>query len=191
MRKDSESSHAEGDNTIASGIASHAEGGISQAISNYSHAEGYGTRASGNYSHAEGYSDASASNYNNTGSIGNNSHVEGNSTTASGVSSHAEGTCTIANHRSQHVFGEYNALDTSSELPVSRGNYVEIVGKGTADNARSNARTLDWSGNEVLAGKLTVGANPTANMDVVTKQYMENKGYLTLATLPIWNGTVT
>jgi chitodextrinase len=34
-------------------------------------------------------------------------------------------------------------------------NYVEIVGNGTATDARSNARTLDWAGNEWLAGNLT------------------------------------
>lgn len=51
---------------------------------------------------------------------------------------------------------------------------MEIVGKGTGNSARSNARTLDWSGNEVLAGKLTVGTSPTANMDVTTKQYVDN-----------------
>jgi hypothetical protein len=85
----------------------------------------------------------------------------------------------------------YNTLDPSSETVDNKGNYVEIVGNGTADNARSNARTLDWSGNEVLAGKLTLGAGPTANMDAVTKQYMEAQGYLTLSTLPIYDGTVT
>jgi hypothetical protein len=46
------------------------------------------------------------------------------------------------------------------------------VGNG-ADGARSNARTLDWNGNEVLAGKLTVGAGPVNKMDVVTKQYVD------------------
>jgi hypothetical protein len=43
------------------------------------------------------------------------------------------------------------------------------VGNGTASDERSNARTLDWNGNEVLAGKLTVGVNPTNAMDVATK----------------------
>ena len=32
---------------------------------------------------------------------------------------------------------------------------------------------MDWSGNEVLAGKLTVGTAPTNNMDVATKQYVD------------------
>lgn len=87
------------------------------------------------------------------------SHAEGNYTTASGMASHAEGTVTIANHASQHVFGEYNVADASSENSYSRGNYIEIVGNGTASNATSNARTLDWSGNERLKGTLYIGCN--------------------------------
>ena len=55
----------------------------------------------------------------------------------------------------------------------SSNTYVEIVGNGNA-STRSNARTLDWSGNETLAGKLTVGAGPTNNMDVATKQYVDD-----------------
>ena len=47
------------------------------------------------------------------------------------------------------------------------------MGNGTSDNARSNARTLDWNGNEVLAGKLTVGAAPSGDMDVTTKGYVD------------------
>lgn len=37
----------------------------------------------------------------------------------------------------------------------------------------SNAYTLDWNGNAVYAGKLTVGANPVNLMDVATKQYVD------------------
>lgn len=113
---------------------------------------------------------ATAEGYQTTAS-GDNSHAEGIYTTASGPASHAEGIGTIANHESQHVFGEYNIADGSAT--TNRGNYVEIVGNGSS-NARSNARTLDWNGNEVLAGKLTVGAAPTENMDVTTKQYVDN-----------------
>ena len=164
--------HAEGEYTIASETAAHAEGSYSIASGNAAHAEGSG-KASGYYSHAEGEGQAS----------GWWSHAEGIST-ASGNSSHAEGYYTIANHRSQHVFGEYNVADTSNEASIYRGNYIEIVGKGTKDSARSNARTLDWNGNEVLAGKLTVGASPTNDMDVATKQYVDSKT-ITL------NGTAT
>lgn len=141
-------------------------------------AEGIGTTASGDYSHAEGsYSQAKgyASHAETYGiAMGNASHAEGNGT-ATGGYSHAEGQGTIANRQSQHVFGEYNVLDDTGSTPYTRGTYIEIVGNGTGASAslRSNARTLDWSGNEVLAGKLTVGAAPTANMDVTTKQYVD------------------
>lgn len=104
---------------------------------------------------------------------GDCSHAEGSETTASGNFSHVEGLKTIAQRQSQHVFGEYNIADTMGTI-VTRGNYVEIVGNGSDVNARSNARTLDWNGNEVLAGKLTVGINPTNDMDVATKQYVDN-----------------
>ena len=126
-------------------------------------AEGNSTKASGDRSHAEGaYTVAS----------GYLAHAEGRYTTASGQGSHTEGNYTIANHGYQHVFGEYNVADTSSAAVTSRGNYVEIVGNGTS-SARSNARTLDWNGNEVLAGKLTVGSDPVNDMDVATKQYVD------------------
>ena len=153
------SSHAEGNVTIASGSASHAEGNGTTASMAYSHAEGNGTTASGDDSHAEG-SDTTAS--------GDDSHAEGSGTTASsacchaegwyttasGFSSHAEGDSTIANHNAQHVFGAYNIEDPSTDTTSRRGTYIEIVGNGTNNN-RSNARTLDWSGNEVLSGTLT------------------------------------
>lgn len=106
--------------------------------------------------------------------LGIKATAEGVETTASGNYSHAEGNNTTAQRRSQHVFGEYNVLDATGSNISDRGSYVEIVGNGDG-NARSNARTLDWLGNEVLAGKLTVGADPTNNMDVATKQYVDSK----------------
>lgn len=137
-------SHAEGYSTIASGYYSHAEGNHTTTSGTYAHAEGYFTKASGTFSHAEGsYTTAS----------GDYSHAEGESTIASGQYSHAEGQLTIAQRRSQHVFGEYNILDTTGTTST-RGKYIEIVGNGTTA-ARANARTLDWSGNEWLAGGLT------------------------------------
>lgn len=141
---------AEGFQTIASGFTSHAEGIATTASAAYSHAEGFYTTASAVGSHAEGWQ-----------------------TTANGDVSHAEGQGTIANHAFQHVFGQYNVADPSTAQTLARGSYVEIVGNGTT-KTRSNARTLDWSGNEVLAGKLTVGAAPTADMDVATKKYVDD-----------------
>ncbi len=158
-------SHAEGAYTTASGDGSHAEGWLTTASGDNSHAEGYDTDASGNDSHAEGV-DTTASAV--------CAHAEGWSTTASGNDSHAEGYNTTANHKSQHVFGENNIPDDSTAGAGQRGNYVEIVGNGTGDSAKSNARTLDWYGNEVLAGKLTLGAAPAANMDAATKKYVDD-----------------
>lgn len=142
-----EASHAEGQNTIASGNDSHAEGHYTTASGNESHAEGSNTTASGLDSHAEGY-------YTTASEV--NAHAEGANTTASGAISHAEGKNTIANHASQHVFGQYNIADPSVATANVRGTYVEIVGNGTS-STRSNARTLDWDGNEKLAGSLTLG----------------------------------
>jgi len=122
-------SHAEGRDTITSGVVSHAEGDESEASGFCSHAEGFATTASGAISHAEG-----------TGTI------------ASGRNSHAEGTGTIASGSNQHAAGRNNIEDYTST-------YVEIIGNGASKNARSNARTLDWNGNEWLAGGLTINGS--------------------------------
>lgn len=121
------------------------------ASGDYSLAAGNATTASGNRSFSEG-DGSTASGY--------AAHSEGVLTTASGQASHAEGRETIANHRSQHVFGEYNVADPSSAAASARGNYVEIVGKGTSTTP-SNARTLDWTGNETIAGTLTQSSDAT------------------------------
>ena len=84
---------------------------------------------------------------------------------ARGAQSHTEGLGSVALGSSQHVGGQYNIPDTTS---------LEIIGNGTSNLIRSNARTLDKNGNEVLSGKLTVGTDPTNNMDVATKQYVDN-----------------
>ena len=141
-------SHAEGAGSTASGVTAHAEG-TSTASGIAAHSEGTSTTASGNYSHAEGYSSQAS---------GQGAHAEGNSTRAVGNYSHTEGIGTKATHRSQHVFGEYNVEDDSSATAGNRGNYVEIVGNGTGGSTKSNARTLDWDGNEELAGDLTIFA---------------------------------
>lgn len=149
-------SHAEGDTTTASGSQSHAEGSSTTASGGYSHAEGTNTTASGGSgSHAEGYrctasgASSHAEGYNTTAS-GGTSHAEGTETAASGNYAHAEGYHTLASSSYQHVVGTYNVEDAN-------GTYLEIVGNGTP-NTRSNARTLDTSGNEILSGGLTLGS---------------------------------
>lgn len=171
-------SHAEGQNTNSSGEGSHAEGLSSRSIGNNSHAEGSstangtashsegsGTTASGEWSHAEGRL---------TYAYGTGSHAEGSGTYANGNTSHAEGIYTIANGEAQHVFGKYNVED-------NQGIYVEIVGNGTYN--RSNARTLDWEGNEVLSGKLTINGTPTEPNDVARLQDV-NRSFTNILNFP-------
>ena len=136
------SSHAEGYQVIASGPYSHAEGNNTEAVGDMSHAEGSSTIASGDGSHAEGAITTASGNY--------ASHAEGYDTTASGWATHSQNLGTIAQRKSQTALGEYNVADTTGTT-ASRGDYVVIVGNGTADNDRSNALTVDWSGNVDIA----------------------------------------
>ena len=170
-------SHAEGYGTTASGRYSHAEGQDTTASGNYScHAEGCVTTASGDYgSHAEGYYTTASGRY---------SHAEGNNTTASANHSHAEGYYTTAQRKSQHVFGEYNVLDTTGADGTVKGTYVEIVGNGTGTSARSNARTLDWNGNETLAGRLFAVDQPQETISSTEPSGQNNGDYWLQAYTP-------
>lgn len=132
----------EGQNIIASGYNSHAEGIRTTASGQNSHAENYYTTASGPNSHAEG-GDTTAS--------GQSAHAENYYTTASGFASHAGGDSTIAQRSSQAAIGKYNIADTQGADGFALGEYAFIIGNGTADNARSNAFTVDWSGDVFLA----------------------------------------
>ncbi len=99
----------------------------------YSFAQGLDTIASGLHASAFGYSSQS-----------------------NGWASHSEGYYTIANFAFQHVFGACNIPEENEQKnPKERGTYVEIVGNGRGPNARSNARRLNWNGNEWIAGTLT------------------------------------
>ena len=152
--------HAEGCGTQAGGYASHSEGYYTKAFGQYSHSEGYFTQANEDYSHAEGSYTEASNNYAHaegyyTYAQGNSSHAEGQNTYANGTASHAEGVGIKATHASQHAFGKFNALDPSTASSSSRGTYIEIVGNGTNEQTRSNARTLDWDGNEWVAGTIT------------------------------------
>lgn len=127
---------AVGQGVVASGTNSQAFGVSSTASGNVSHAEGVLTTASGLFSHAEGQN-----------------------TAASGEASHAEGYQTIASGRFQHVSGSYNVVDNNNT-------YAEIIGNGKNSYARSNARTLDWQGNETLAGDLTINGNQSVSGEI-------------------------
>lgn len=96
---------------------------------------------------------------------GTGSHSEGQGTYAADDASHSEGKGTIATAQAQHVEGTWNIVNS---------NLAHIVGNGIDNANRSNAYTLDWNGNGVYAGKLTVGTGPSNNMDVATKKYVDD-----------------
>lgn len=65
---------------------------------------------------------------------------------AFGDCSHIEGEGTFAMGTNQHVQGRHNIIDTNET-------YAHIVGNGTVEE-KSNAHTLDWSGNAWYAGSV-------------------------------------
>ena len=155
-------SHAEGIQTTASGDYAHAEGAQTTASGEGSHAEGNGTTASYKYSHAEGKDTTAGGNYAHAEGSGTSAyqwcHAEGRETSAHGNASHAQNSFTIAKRRSQTAIGEYNIADTSGVDGSARGDYVLIIGNGNGipndPNERSNALTVDWSGNVVASGSI-------------------------------------
>lgn len=174
-----ETAHAEGNQTIAAGTyGPHAEGFASKALAEYGpHAEGYSSVASGNYaSHAEG-SGTKASGI-------NGSHSEGYRSVASGDASHAQNKATIAASDNQTALGKYNVADNANT-------YAVIVGNGTADNARSNALTVEWTGDVVAAGDIEDGSGnvladkaDTSAVPTKTSDLNNDSGYITTETDP-------
>ena len=71
---------------------------------------------------------------------------------------HVEGYGNISAADYQHVQGKYNAIDNTKAF---------IIGNGTADNSRSNALTVDWSGNTAIAGDLTTGVQLSTTAQTV------------------------
>ena len=157
-------SHAEGYMTLAFGQGSHAEGNTTKAYGDYSHTEGEFTVANGYYSHAEG-GRSSAGTGNTLPSFvvtraispsvrteiviegprayNAQSHAEGCQTLAFGNASHAEGIGTIADDYGSHAEGRWN---------IASDKFAHVVGNGSSNTERSNAHTLDWSGNAEFQG---------------------------------------
>ena len=155
-----DSSHAEGENTVAIGEESHTEGFRTVAKGRWNHAEGYRTIANYDSAHAEGeytiaYYAAHAEG-SSSEATGNVSHAEGVSCRATGDYSHAQNYVTTAQRAYQTTIGKYNKLDTEGSNTSSQGKYAFIIGNGTgtSDSARSNALTVDWSGNIEVAGAI-------------------------------------
>ena len=168
------SSHAEGDHTAAKGSGAHSEGTYSEAKQFSSHAEGSHTVAEAAMSHAEGEY---------TIATGSRSHVAGRYNVADSYDSWTEWTpgesCVVGDKRKRTttvngqtvVSGYVCSVDNSDEewndshwaTDNERKNFVEIIGNGTADNERSNARATDWNGNGFFKGDVYVGCNPNSS----------------------------
>lgn len=154
-RANGSNSHSEGGGTIANGDCAHAEGGGAIANGMNSHAEGGGTIANGGCSHAGGknnvpddYSRWDEWVANTSYSVGDKvkrTVTENNETTVTGY------ICKTANNDSTFTSSKWT-LDLYM-------NYAEIIGNGSTLSATSNARALDWSGNEYLKGNVYVGCN--------------------------------
>lgn len=179
-------SMAEGVNIKAIGYASHAEGNATESHGTFSHAEGAGTKAIGAGSHAEGVSSYAGGDYSHaegsSSSFYSYSHAEGNRSMAQAESAHAQNEGTYAKKRAQTTLGTYNEEDTSSTTThpsgtSSYGQYAVIVGNGTADDARSNALTVDWDGNIEAAGQVY------QTVEQITPSITTNVGALSSATL--------
>jgi len=77
---------------------------------------------------------------------GPRAYAEGLYAEAKGQASHAQNLDTKASSAYQTAIGKYNVEDAN-------GTYAFIIGNGTADNARSNAFTVDWNGNLTFGGQ--------------------------------------
>ena len=70
-----------------------------------------------------------------------------------------------------------------------RESRIEIVGNGTGANAKSNARTLDWSGNETLAGGITLGKGTANETSLTAAELADIKSGSALQAPPTTEGT--
>ena len=154
-------SQAMGDSTTASGGNSHAEGYGTSAAELAAHAEGYTTKAQGRYSHSEniytianGYSTHASGIYNKAMTIypdwtANTSYAVGDG-------------CTYSNFYYKCIQANNDSEFDASKWAISyyiNSKEAFVVGNGTADNARSNALTLNWTGDLHLMGDIYTGAN--------------------------------
>lgn len=95
---------------------------------------------------------------------GGQSLVRGENVQAVGQCATAVGYGCYANGAFQNVFGTWNVVDNGEQGQFSKRKYVEIVGNGRGNAALSNARTLDWDGNEQIKGTLRIGSTTTGGV---------------------------
>ncbi len=146
------SSLATGYETIASGTLSHTEGNATEASGVASHAEGVFTIAAGGAQHVFGLANV-ADSYNSWPEwVANTSYSVGQKVKVTTNNVAVGYVCKYAN--SDSTFTSTNWTTNNGQM-----NYIEIVGNGKDSEVRSNARVLDWDGNERIKGDLYVGCN--------------------------------
>lgn len=186
--------YAFGYDNVVSGQGACAVGVMNEASGNEAMAFGFANKASGDYSHVIGARNIAAQNRSHaegqrTIAKGGMDHVEGDGSRSAALAAHVEGGGTYADASQPyiHISGVNNAISTESGKTVTitkynedgtvyntstrnLGKYAEVIGNGDSDQARSNARTLDWGGNEELAGGLTLGLGTADETHITAAQ---------------------
>lgn len=125
---------------------------------NYCTVLGYNNFAYGHYSQIEGYNNIAYGDYIHVSGQYNKSDYQAD-TYATNVAYHLNDVVWYGDRfyycliEMTEADGDWDSDHWSEYRPGKT--YLEIVGNGTSDGARSNARILDQSGNETLAGDLT------------------------------------
>lgn len=145
-------SHAEGYHTQASETGAHAEG-------NYTIASGYGSHAEGLWTIANGYLQHVAGACNKEGTfpfpewVAGTSYVKGDQVKVTTIS---DNVITVKGYECKTANSD-NSFTASKWTETTQMKELEIIGNGTGTGNRSNARVLDWDGNEYLGGDIYVG----------------------------------
>ena len=141
--------------TVATGAT--AEGIFNTVNGDYSHAEGMSNTIHTQAAHAEGINTVAGSSGDSTTGA---QHAEGRGTAATGANSHSQNLGTIAAGQNQTALGKYNVADNEDEYAVVVGNGTSETDEETGETTinRSNALTVDWSGNVAAAGEITDGS---------------------------------
>ena len=184
-----------GNNTTASGTASTAMGSSTDATAQYATAMGYNTTASGNASFAVGHS-SEAKGFFSVAMGGSTAHADGTTamgmyTNAVGLYSTSMGSYTTARDYSSLVIGRYNLTGTEGNSGSPTGfftaNNAFVIGNGTADDARSDAFVVKFSGNTTINNDLTVTGDIVVSSDAKLKANIVSLGS-TLAKLLLIDG---
>lgn len=103
-------------------------------------------------------------------------HAEGYFTHVYGMGGHAEGYGT-------HSYGKYQHVQGKSNIKDEAGKYAHIVGNGSSET-RSNAHTIDWSGNAWFSGDIYVSSTSGTNQDEGSKK-VATEEYVNIR-VPLW-----